>query len=442
MVDISAQTVIDTFVSNWIAIFGIPSTITTDRGSQFSSAIFTQLTKTWGITTVMTTPYHPEANGLVERFHRRLKESLIALGADESDRWFWKLPMSLLAIRTTIKPDLGASPADLVFGEGLSVPGEVLPKVPSTDAQLLRQREAALSDLRVEVARLQPTETSAHRRPLVHLPEDLNNCTHIFVRRGGVQSTLAAPYSGPYRVISRNNVNFRIAIPGRPNEAVAIARIKPAYVSIEEDVEIPSPPPLGRPPRPPRGREPPVSQQHDLRSTRGDLHANFQPPNQMATPPNTRRQRSNASRHDNEDNFRFVNVSPLVSQPTSPQHSPQQLQQPCSSAAAEQQQQDVAPAASETVTEPRRRLFSNPTAKNFSYNRQPNGRPLPTSSMAPSRPEASNRPQNEGKQRFFSSSSASRFSRPRLNLPTVRDAIRRHLGGTTSDDVQQPPQHS
>ena len=432
MVDISAQTVIDTFVSNWISVFGVPSTITTDRGSQFSSALFAQLTRTWGITTNMTTPYHPEANGLVERFHRRLKEALIALGADESDRWFWKLPMALLAIRTTIKPDLGASPADLVFGEGLAVPGEVLPKVPSTDAQLLRQREAALSDLRVEVARLQPTETSAHRRPIVHLPEDLNNCTHVFVRRGGVHTTLAAPYSGPYRVVTRNDQNFRIAIPGRPNETVAIARVKPAYVSIEEDPEIPSPPPLGRPPRPPRGRNSSRSQQHDLQNSSLDLRANFRPPTQPATPPIARRQPRFVENDNSDDPYQFVNITPVHSRSASPQHSPQQPQQQHHSPAAPQQPSRSSTTSS-AAAEPRRRLFSNPTVKNFSFNRQPNGKRIQ---------EVAQRPQVSGNTRFFSTSAATRFSRPRPNLPAVRDAIRRHLEGASSSDAPNAPDHS
>ena len=108
-----------------------------------------------------------------------LKEALIALGHENPEEWFWRLPCALLAIRTTVKPDIGASPADLVFGEGLAVPGENLPSNPSDDAQLLHQREAALADARLEVARLQPTQTSAHRKPLIHCPLILS-LAHMF----------------------------------------------------------------------------------------------------------------------------------------------------------------------------------------------------------------------------------------------------------------------
>ena len=191
---------------------------------------------------------------MVERFHRRLKESLIALGAEDPEEWFWKLPLVMLSIRTTLKPDLGASPADLVYGEGLAVPGELLPSSPATDAQLLRQREAALADLRLEVARLQPVQTSAHRHPLIHLPEDLETCTHVFIRRGsnGLKAALASPYIGPFRVVARNSLNFKVTIPGRADETVSISRIKPAYCSIEdaEGAEPPARPPGPRPQHP------------------------------------------------------------------------------------------------------------------------------------------------------------------------------------------------
>ena len=256
LIDISAQSVCDAFTYGWIAHFGVPAIITTDRGSQFSSSTFQQLTKIWGVKVQMTTPYHPESNGLVERLHRRLKEALIALGADQPNDWFWKLPCVLLSIRTTFKPDIGASPADLVYGEGLAIPGELLPNTPSTDQELARQRRAALADLRMEVARFQPIQTSAHRQPHIHLPQSLDTCTHVFVRRGGVQSTLSSPYLGPYRVISRNNVNFKVAIPGRAAEVVSISRVKPAILDADADDDPPAadPPLPGRPPRRPQAQ--------------------------------------------------------------------------------------------------------------------------------------------------------------------------------------------
>ena len=292
IVDMTAESVVDAFAHGWIQHFGIPATVTTDRGAQFTSDLFSQLTKTWGIKCITTTAYHPQSNGLVERFHRRLKEALIALGDESPQDWFWRLPCVLLSIRTTLKPDLGASPADLVYGEQLAVPGEVLPNNPVNDELMSRQRASALAALRVEVARLQPVPTSAHRKPLVHIPQELSSCTHVFVRRGGVQSTLASPYVGPFRVVDRNDVNFIIAVPGRPNETVSICRIKPCYSSFDdaEDAEPPPPPPRGRPPRPPSNPSPPRRnrRRRRLRRTGSDDEGVEDPqPNEAPHPPRT-----------------------------------------------------------------------------------------------------------------------------------------------------------
>ncbi|CAI2723349.1 unnamed protein product [Schistosoma spindalis] len=71
--DISAKNVAAVFLDRWIANFGVPSTITSDRGSQFQSHLFNEFTRILGIHHITTTAYHPAANGLVERFHRQLK---------------------------------------------------------------------------------------------------------------------------------------------------------------------------------------------------------------------------------------------------------------------------------------------------------------------------------------------------------------------------------
>ena len=257
--DITVDTILDAFAHGWVSTYGVPSSITTDRGSQFLSGAWNQLMATWGISTHTTTAYHPEANGLVERLHRRLKEALLAASHDCPQDWYWKLPAVLLSIRTTLKPDLGASPAEMLYGAPLSVPGSLLSNPPSSDEHLHQQQQQVLNNLRLEVARLQPIPTSAHRRQNVRMPEELRDCTHVFIRKGGVQPTLSSPYSGPYRVLSRQEHFYKVSIPGRGTESVAIARLKPAVVASDREFQA-NPSPLTPPPRRGPGR-PPIRQQ-------------------------------------------------------------------------------------------------------------------------------------------------------------------------------------
>ena len=299
--NISASTVADAFAQGIVSNYGIPASITTDNGSQFSSALWTQLMQTWGIKSHFTTAYHPESNGLVERFHRRLKESIIALGTEEPNDWFWRLPCSLLAIRTTLKPDLGASPADLVYGEGLAIPGTLLPTQPPTEEQEAERRPNFMNNLRLEVARLQPTATSAHRRPRVYIPEELQTATHVLVRRGGVNPSLNTPFIGPYRILSRQDNSYRIAMPGGRPENISISRLKPAVMPTDEDeLDLtPSPPPS--PPRP--GRRP--------------RRPNNPPP------PSTRRTRSGVGNNNEApDDSLDQRLNRLRSIPATPEHEP------------------------------------------------------------------------------------------------------------------------
>ena len=130
--------------------------------------------------------------------------------------------------------------------------------------------------MRMEVERLQPKPTSAHRRPAVYLPGELDDATHVFIRRGGVQPSLTQPYEGPFRVIDRNNQNFDVQIPGRGTETVALSRVKPAHVAdddenqnLSDDVP-PSPPPPGRRPGP-RTRQPEPSSRVTRQSNRASV---------------------------------------------------------------------------------------------------------------------------------------------------------------------------
>jgi transposase InsO family protein len=66
------------FVAGWIARFGVPTNITSDRGVQFSSALWAALMTKLGIKHAMTTAFHLQSNGAVECFHCCLKDSLRA----------------------------------------------------------------------------------------------------------------------------------------------------------------------------------------------------------------------------------------------------------------------------------------------------------------------------------------------------------------------------
>ena len=88
-------------IGHWIARFGVPMDMSSDRGPQFTSALWTEIAHQLGIQIHRTTAYHPQSNGLVERFHRTLKAALKA--RLQGPRWTDELPWVLLGLRTVPK---------------------------------------------------------------------------------------------------------------------------------------------------------------------------------------------------------------------------------------------------------------------------------------------------------------------------------------------------
>ncbi|BHF78292.1 hypothetical protein SprV_0602140500 [Sparganum proliferum] len=226
--NVQAETIVKAFVSRWVAMFGAPSTVTTDRGAKFESALFQTLLNFIGCTRIRTTAYHPAANGMVERFHRKLKTALRAV--EDPGNWSDNLPLALLGIRATLKSDLGCSAAELVFGTTLRLPGEMITptsrgadETPDNLVHRLRQFMRSLSPV---PPRAPMTES--------YVEKDLDNCTHVFVRCDRVRRPLESPYEGPFRVLARNAKTFRI-LRSDKEDVVSVDRVKAAVAEEPPD---------------------------------------------------------------------------------------------------------------------------------------------------------------------------------------------------------------
>ena len=228
-------------VTQWIARFGAPMDITSDRGPQFTSHLWTSVAQLLGTTLHHTTAYHPQSNGLVERFHRHLKSAIRARLTGPN--WTKELPWVLLGIRTAPKEDLGCSSAELVYGTPLTVPGDfVASHSPPTDHHSQLQR------LREQVRALAPVPTSQHGAVPATVPNTLQKSKFVFIRRDAHRTPLQRPYEGPFRVIETGTKTFKIDIGGRP-QVITIDRLKPAHLDVDGPVPIAKPNPRGRPSR-------------------------------------------------------------------------------------------------------------------------------------------------------------------------------------------------
>ena len=229
LADIRAETVADAFFSGWIARFGTPATITTDRGAQFESRLWDTLCDQFGITRNRTTSYHPQSNGMVERFHRQLKAAIMA--HESPNPWTTTLPAVLLGIRSSLKELLGRSAAEMVYGTTLRLPGQFTEKYTidgHTDMTNYSDK------LRIAMSRLRlcPPRDTPQKDTFVFA--ELDTCTHVFLRRVAIAPPLTAPYDGPFKVMSRRGRVYKILIKGKVH-TVTTDRLKPAHIEREPE---------------------------------------------------------------------------------------------------------------------------------------------------------------------------------------------------------------
>nr|XP_033806336.1 uncharacterized protein LOC117363128 [Geotrypetes seraphini] len=95
---------------------GFPREVLTDQGSNFLSREMEKFWQGFGIRHLKTSAYHPQANGLVERFNQTLKQMLKKVGSQEKKEWDLYIPLVLFAAREKIQDSLGVSPFEMLFG--------------------------------------------------------------------------------------------------------------------------------------------------------------------------------------------------------------------------------------------------------------------------------------------------------------------------------------
>jgi hypothetical protein len=237
--DMSTATCSAALFSGWIGRYGVPDWLTSDRGAQFTSEVWAALCKRLSISHIMTTAYHLQSNGMVERFHRQLKEALRARLAAVAADWEFHLPWVLLGIRAAPKDDSNVSAAEAVFGQPLVLPGQLL-----ADHTAAEQGAALAEELRSDLSSFVPLPLRARSYAAVvqNVPEALKKADFVYIRRNGVSPALSSRYEGPYKVISATSKFFRV---GSQTSVVSTDRLKPHLGSAPVSPALP--PRRGRP---------------------------------------------------------------------------------------------------------------------------------------------------------------------------------------------------
>jgi cleavage and polyadenylation specificity factor subunit 1 len=224
--DQTAITVVRALHDHWISRFGVPDKITTDRGRQFESDLFRQLMVLYGSHRIHTSAYNPKANGLVERIHRTMKAAIMA---HANSKWTESISTVMLGLRSTIREDIKHSPAEMLYGESISLPGAFFAK----NNEKFSSEHDFVENLRNVMKNIKTSNGSRHCSPSVYVEKSLASATHVYVRKDAVRASLEKPYEGPFEVVEKHDKYFKIKRKNK-QENVSVDRIKAAYIVKEE----------------------------------------------------------------------------------------------------------------------------------------------------------------------------------------------------------------
>ncbi|KAE9010320.1 hypothetical protein PR003_g26897 [Phytophthora rubi] len=216
---------------------GVPERLLSDRGTNFISELAKSFYETLGIKKLFGAAYHPQTQGLVERFNGTLIGMLRMFVSEAQSDWDLYLPRVLFAYRTSYHDSLGDTPFFSLYGRDPVLPLDLAFLNTKNDwksnevAEYRRKLYLSMRDTRrlVERQLLKAQDRNARRRS-DQVAVEFNEGDAVWVyqyfraRRGEKKTKkLAFSWHSPYRVVGQLGENtYQIAIPSHPDRVVSV----------------------------------------------------------------------------------------------------------------------------------------------------------------------------------------------------------------------------
>ena len=285
----TAETIAQLLIEKIVCRHGVPAKLLSDRGANFLSELLEEIYRLLGTKKVNTSAYHPQTDGLVERFNRTLTE-MLSKTVDASGRdWDRRLPYVLFAYRASIQESTKESPFFLLYGRDVRLPTEAMLNTPRTcyqvdledyktdlvanfsEAWQLARQNVQQAQKKQKQYYDQKTKEPQYRvgdRVFVHMPGAVQGKAWKFSR----------PFYGPYRILELTHTNASVRPVDRPQESsifVSLNRLRRCPRELP-DVSWPGKGRRGRRKRPPE-QQPPSPDQSPVSPTQGQWSTRLRP---------------------------------------------------------------------------------------------------------------------------------------------------------------------
>ena len=205
---------------------GIPEEILTDQGTNFMSTLLEELYHLLQIRRIRTSPYHPQTDGLVERFNGTLKSMLRKFVGNNQKDWDSYLPYVLFAYREVPQESTGFSPFELLYGRRVRGPLDVLRECWTGEEQNRETVEQLLDvqeRMREVTGLVRENLQKAQQRQKRHYDRGAQEQKiavgdEVLVLLPHPQNRLKLEWMGPFEVTKQvGDVDYEVATHGRRN---------------------------------------------------------------------------------------------------------------------------------------------------------------------------------------------------------------------------------
>jgi hypothetical protein len=245
---LTADGVASIYFEQVFPLHGIPKKIISDRGPQFAARSMHALYKRLGIDSGLTTAYHPQANGQVERKNQEV-EGYIRLFIDKcQDDWVDLLPTAEFVINSRLNSATGHTPFEMLYGymPDFTIPIGRTTGIPVLDKHLQHLqsvRKDAEAALRLSKKRMQ-TDVEQCMKPYKFNVGDKVWLQAKQIKVHQQSSKLGPKQLGPFEVTEvRSDVDYKLALPPalRVHDVFHVDRLSP-YKGNEVNGQVPPPP--------------------------------------------------------------------------------------------------------------------------------------------------------------------------------------------------------
>ena len=219
-------------MKQFICWFGVPLLIHSDQGRNFESELFAEMCRLLGIKKTRTTPYHPQSDGMVERFNRTLEAQLSKFADHNQKDWDEHIPFLLMAYRSATHDTTHCSPVKMMLGRELKMPIDLMfgrpedkpPQTATNYASVLQEQLERVHEFARGHMQLMSNRMKQRYDPLLeHQPLEAGEAVWLYnpQRKKGLTPKMQHPRQGPYVITKQiNDLVYRIQLGPRAKPKV------------------------------------------------------------------------------------------------------------------------------------------------------------------------------------------------------------------------------